>query len=218
MTAQTLIDEARYQVNDPSKEFYSDVELLAYLNAGVRFLSGELKLWSTSEDIELFADTDVYTVQGEIVQPIKCYDSLGLRRPINEQGYSFSENAISQTRIETLYGIDANTIYLINPKQIQVINPADDVILSLDYYYCPNAYGLTSNMTELNVSQIHMLTFYIAYRASLKVRGVANEFTIANKNTMQQLWLSELNAYKMQNPSTYFRDEMPNKLYEKGVL
>lgn len=216
MTAQSLINEARFQLNDPNKEFYSDEELLTYLNSGVRFLANELKLWATSEDIELFDDQDTYSIVGNIVQPIKCYDSNGARRPINENSYNVTD--FSSTRVETLYGLDPYTIFVLSPKQIQVAKHENDVILSFDYYYCPTEFVLTDNIDLLSVSVINLLTFYIAYRSALKTRGQANEFTIANKNTMQQIWLQELNAYKMQNPTTYFRDEMPNKIYERGVI
>lgn len=216
MTAQSLIDEARFQLNDPNKEFYSDTELLAYLNAGVRFLAGELKLWATSEEIEMYGDVDTYTLQGTMVQPIKCYDSNGNRRPINENSYEAS--TFNASRAESFYGIDPNTIFIISPRQIQVSKAEDEVVLSFDYYNIPNTYTLSSEMNEISYAQTNLLAFYIMYRAALKTRGQANEFTIANKNAMQQIWLGELNAYKMQNPTTYFRDEMPNKLFEKGVL
>ena len=216
MTAQSLINESRFQLNDPNKEFYSDNELLAYLNAGIRFLAGELKLWATSEEIALYGDTDTYTIQGSMVQPIKCYDSNGNRRPINENNYENS--SFTSSRTEALYGIDPYSIFVISPKQIQVIKAEDDVILSFDYYNIPAEYALASEMTEISYAQTNLLSFYIMYRAALKTRGQANEFTIANKNAMQQIWLQELNAYKAQNPTTYFRDEMPNRLFEKGVL
>ena len=223
MTAQSLIDESRYQLNDSGKAFYTDAELLAYLNAGVRFLASELKLWNKTEELQLIDSKSVYALSGQVIQIANAYDTLGRRRPFMEQSYQHNTFIDQPYRSESLYSVDPLSIYQISPTQIQFVDATngmdlvDAMFVNINYYYCPNEYALVDTL-NLNPSQIHLLTFYIAYRASLKVRGATDQFAVENKRTMQAMWQQELANYKMQNPTSYIKDEIVDRISERNFI
>jgi hypothetical protein len=65
--ASTIITRARYHVNEATASFWSDTELLAWVNQGIVDIGARTKCLESSESVTLIGNTYEYTIAGTYI-------------------------------------------------------------------------------------------------------------------------------------------------------
>jgi hypothetical protein len=216
-TALNLITESRYLMNDPSKKFYADDELLLYCNAGLRYLASELLLWKTSTELIINSAQSVYSLPYECVLPLFAYDNSGNRRPINEESYRHLAFVQNQFENDNTYSMSPLSLYFDTPTQLQVVVPIDGDIIELSYYYQPTTVVLTDYL-PISGTLENMLVLYVQMRAIQKQKGQIGQWDISIMDRVQKQFNDEISRYKLNNPAPTLHVENDDKLYKKGLF
>lgn len=66
-TAQTIIDDARYYLNDTSEDFWTNEELMVWLNAGIVNIAARARCLDVTETINLVKDQLEYSITEDCV-------------------------------------------------------------------------------------------------------------------------------------------------------
>lgn len=216
-TVLSLITEARYLMNDASKKFYSDDEMLHYCNSGLRFLASELLLWKNTTDIVVQSDKDIYTLPYSVVLPIMAYDNSGNRRPINEENYRHLSWKQNEYENDTTYSVSPLSLFLDTPTSIQVVQPNDTDIISFDYYYQPSISSV-DDILPISGALENLVILYIQTKAIQKQKGQIGQWDISMIDRVMKSFDNELARWKSKNPEPYIKIEMDDKLFKKGLF
>jgi hypothetical protein len=173
MSPQDVITEARYPLNDTDSDEYrqSDVELLTYVNAGMKEIS------TIRPDLFL-AIGDYTCIQSQCEQVITFQDAQRLVMPICIHGgaaltrfdISTIDTFLPQWRAATPAAATQWAQYQGDPLRFFIYPPAPASVQTLDIQYIklPVTLLIGDTITEIPVNMIPALVDYVVFRASSK--------------------------------------------------
>lgn len=183
-TAQILLTEVRTQLNqrDPTNSFWTDVELLGYLNDAISIYFLEAAqanegYFTTTSDLNITSGSNTVTL------PTDCFQVKILYKKLNDgyavcpynnsvtQGYSTQGGSEPGSFIPT-YKFQGNSLVL-NPTP----NFSETAGLRLEYIQFPDQmiYGGDSMTSQVSPIFKQMIVMYAVYRAKVResmVNGV----------------------------------------------
>jgi hypothetical protein len=173
MSPQDVITEARYPLNDTDSDEYrqSDVELLTYVNAGMKEIS------TIRPDLFL-AIGDYTCIQSQCEQVITFQDAQRLVMPICIHGgaaltrfdISTIDTFLPQWRAATPAAATQWAQYQGDPLRFFIYPPAPASVQTLDIQYIklPTTLLIGDTITEIPVNMIPALVSYVCYAAQRK--------------------------------------------------
>ena len=142
MTAQSLIDSTKPLLSQ-TQISGEDGILLTYLNFAKNQIAQDTLSWLGGEEITMTTDS-VYTLSVMPIQIIDMYDS--------------------QLNIMERNSYNTNGYFQISPTEIKINNPVEGNKIYINYYYTPNDYELSDEVTVPLTLQ-NAIQYFIAHKS-----------------------------------------------------
>jgi len=187
--ASTIIINARYYLNEPTEVFWSDDELLVWLNKGTLDIATRTKCLESWESVSLAADTVEYTLSDSyiaITDVVYSDASDALKGLIKSNPSSVGhESAVG----EPSYWYSAGNKLGIFPSLAAIDGTTAETVRA---YYVTRPTDVTSGQNVLVPAHYdHALTLYIAARAWYK------DGQFAKGNRLMAEYYEELDRFRL---------------------
>jgi len=188
-TASTILTNARYYLNEPSAVFWSDAELLVWLNQGTLDIVTRTKCLESWESVSLAADTIEYTLSDNylaITDVVYSDASDTLKGLIKSNPSSVGhESAVG----EPSYWYSAGNKLGIFPSLAAIDGTTPETVRA---YYVTRPTDITSAQNVLVPAHYdHALTLYVVARAWYK------DGQLAKGNRLMAEYYEQLDRFRL---------------------
>jgi len=180
VTAQVILDRARYYVNEVTASFHNDsTDMLAYLNAGIMDVARKTECLETTENIQLVTGQTEYALSSDYFSVEKAIYSGATTayndqtekalKPVNLQEYGDFEGAGEPVKYCVW-----NDTFLVDPQPSSAVSGYMITVYEIER---PSEINIISGADPSGVSEIptpakydDALAMYVAHKAVLRSR------------------------------------------------
>lgn len=164
-TAQTIITRSRYLLNEATASFWSDTELLTYVNEGQVDIATRALCIQTYDSITLASNTVEYTPSVNYIKVLGAYyvDSAGAKYQLQEKSINESVEAYHETIPAYYYDFGG---------KLGVFPPLTSATTQYVKFFMamkPTSVGLSDNVTVPAIYD-NALIYYVCSKALLRDR------------------------------------------------